>query len=146
MVQTLLNNNIYLLIGKKAKAGGKKVKTTTKTKTINTRYLVKSHDLYQPVSWFKKIELKLQSFFKDNLLPEYIPSEYILCWKQNCLVSAFILLAPFLTWRSADWEPHKHRKPVGFAQKEKGWASIHQAWTPRLSVTHYTHRLTLPLL
>lgn len=78
MVQTLLNNNIYLLIGKKAKAGGKKVKTT-KTKTINTRYLVKSHDLYQPVSWFKKIELKLQSFFKDNLLPEYIPSEYILC-------------------------------------------------------------------
>ena len=36
-----------------------------------------------------------------------------------------------LPLRPSDREPHIHRKPVGPAQKEKGWASTHPAWVPR---------------
>lgn len=41
----------------------------------------------------------------------------------------------FLTWRRADREQHKHRKPVGIIPSKKGWASAHQAWLPRSSAT-----------
>lgn len=47
----------------------------------------------------------------------------------------FTSICFFLTWRKADREQHKHRKPVGIIPSKKGWASTHQPCLPRSSVT-----------
>lgn len=53
----------------------------------------------------------------------------------------FASVCLLLTWRKADWEQHKHRKPVGIIQREKGWPPhINPGYRDHLR--HYHHILT----
>lgn len=65
----------------------------------------------------------------------HVPSSNKLLFmlKVSQLHFRFASVCLFLTWRTADREQHKHRKPVGIIRREKGWASTHQPWLPRSS-------------
>lgn len=81
----------------------------------------------------------------DNVVFSFLVY-FLLCWKQNSLISALIRLAPSdLTRR---WLSTAQTQEAGrlHAERKKGWASIHQTRTPRWFITHSTHRLTQPLL
>lgn len=106
----------------------------TRTMSIGIIFLWTTAEYQRKKHSLKMSLYKFQSYYVDLTIKHAFvkPINYFML-KVSQLHFRFATVCLFLTWRTADREQHKHRKPVGIIRREKGWASTHQPWLPRSS-------------